>query len=207
MKRTAVNFILLLITVIIIFSSCNKGGGSTSKPPANPCAGVTVSVAGTVTANTGSNNGSITATATGGSSFTFNLNGGAFQSSGIFSNLASGTYTVTAKNNDGCTGSAQFTVITNSGSACSGTAGPLFTAVRSVIRTNCALSGCHTNPIPQNGIDYMDDCQIVAQKDRIKIRAVDGNPAFMPPPPINPLSAADKKKITDWIAAGGLYTN
>ncbi|HEV8079533.1 MAG TPA: hypothetical protein VGP43_02390 [Chitinophagaceae bacterium] len=207
MKTTAATLILL-ITIIVIYNSCSKGGGgSTSTPPTNPCAGVTVIVSGSVTANTGSNNGSISATATSGSSFTFNLNGGAFQSSGMFSNLATGTYTVTAKNNDGCTGSAQFTVIANTGSACTGTPGPLFTAVRSVIRTNCAISGCHTNPSPQNGIDYMDDCQIVAQKDRIKIRAVDGNPTFMPPPPTSPLSAADKKKITDWIAAGGLYTN
>jgi uncharacterized membrane protein len=89
----------------------------------------------------------------------------------------------------------------------SGTPGPLFIAVQSVIRTNCATSGCHTTPNPQSAINFSDDCQILSQKDRIKIRAVDGNPTFMPPPPASPLSATDKKKITDWIAAGGLYTN
>ena len=71
----------------------------------NPCAGVTVTVTtATVNPTTGQSNGSITATATGGSGFTYSLNGGAFQSSGTFSNLATGNYTVTAKNSNGCTG-------------------------------------------------------------------------------------------------------
>ena len=210
MKKNIFSAALVLLTGIVIYSSCSKGdSGSTqpTNPPSNPCAGVIVSITGTVTANTGSNNGSISVAATGGSAFTFNLNGGAFQSSGLFNNLVAGTYTISAKNSNGCTGSAQFTVTTSTISACSGVAGPLFIAVQNVIRTNCAVSGCHTTPNPQSGIDYMDDCQIVAQKDRIKIRAVDGTPSIMPPPPKSPLSAIDKKKITDWIAAGGLFTN
>jgi hypothetical protein len=206
MKKNIVNAALGLLTGIVIYSSCSKGD-SGSTPPANPCAGVIVSVTGTVAANTGSNNGSISVAASGGSSFTFNLNGGAFQSSGLFNNLAAGTYTINAKNNNGCTGSAQFTVTTSIASACSGVAGPLFIAVQNVIRTNCAVSGCHTIPNPQNGINFSDDCEIIAQKGRIKIRAVDGTPSIMPPAPLSPLSAIDKKKITDWIAAGGLFTN
>lgn len=205
MNKKAVATVLAIITCVVMYSSCSKSD-SGSTPP-NPCNGVTVSVSGSVTATTGSNNGSISVTATGGSSFTFSLNGGAFQSAGLFSNLVAGTYTITAKNNDGCTGSAQFTVNVNSTSACTGTAGPLFIAVRDVILTNCAVAGCHISPSPQNGIDFSDNCQIIEQKNRIKIRAVDGTPSIMPPPPKNPLSAADKKKITDWIAAGGLFTN
>lgn len=89
------------------------------------------------------------------------------------------------------------------------TPGPLFIAVRGVLQTNCAVSGCHANPSPQNGINFADDNTIVAQKDRIKVRAVDqaGTANQMPQPPRAALSAADQKKITDWITAGGLITN
>ncbi len=89
------------------------------------------------------------------------------------------------------------------------TPGPFFLAVQPVIRNNCAVSGCHTGSSPQNGINFSNDNEIVAQKARIKVRAVDqaGTANQMPPPPIAPLSAADQKKITDWIAAGGAIGN
>lgn len=71
----------------------------------NPCAGITVVVTTTVVQpTTGQSNGSITASATGGSGFTYNINNGAFQASGTFSGLATGNYTITAKNSNGCTG-------------------------------------------------------------------------------------------------------
>jgi len=93
--------------------------------------------------------------------------------------------------------------------ACSGTPGALFTSVSSIVQTNCALSGCHTGSNAQNGINFSDNCTIVAQKDRIKVRAVDqaGTASQMPLPPRAPLSAADRQKITDWIAAGGKLTD
>lgn len=90
-----------------------------------------------------------------------------------------------------------------------GTIGPLFTDVKNVVQTNCALSGCHAGSSPQSGIDFTNDSHIVAQKDRIKVRAIDqaGTANQMPPPPMPALSAADQKKITDWITAGGQMTN
>jgi hypothetical protein len=85
----------------------------------NPCSGVTVAVTGTVTgATTGSNNGSIAAAASGGTGFTYSLNNGAYQTSGTFSNLAAGVYTIVAKSAAGCIGSTQFTV--NSVNPCAG---------------------------------------------------------------------------------------
>ena len=72
----------------------------------NPCSGVTVTVATTQVQPTGTQaNGSITASATGGSGFTYKLNSGNYQTSGTFSALAAGNYTITAKNSNGCTGS------------------------------------------------------------------------------------------------------
>ncbi len=85
----------------------------------DPCAGVTVAVTTTkVDPTTGQSNGSITATATGGTGFTYSINGGAFQTSGTFSGLATGNYTITAKNANGCTGVA--TVALGSTNPCAG---------------------------------------------------------------------------------------
>lgn len=85
----------------------------------NPCAGITVAVTTTtVQPTTGSSNGSITASATGGSGFTYSINSGAFQSSGTFSSLAAGNYTITAKNSNGCTGVT--TVALGASNPCSG---------------------------------------------------------------------------------------
>ena len=85
----------------------------------NPCAGVTVVVTTTkVDPAAGQSNGSITASATGGSGFTYSLNGGAYQSSGTFTGLATGNYTITAKNSNGCTGTTQ--VALGSTNPCSG---------------------------------------------------------------------------------------
>lgn len=74
----------------------------------DPCAGITVTITTTkVDPVSGQSNGSITATASGGTGFTYSLNNGAFQASGTFNNLATGNYTITAKNSNGCTGTTQ----------------------------------------------------------------------------------------------------
>lgn len=112
MKKNLVSLAIFMSMLSVIYISCGKGGGDDYTPPTNPCAGVTVVVTATVTNATGSqSNGSITASATGGSGFTFKLGTGAYQSSGTFNNLAAGTYTITTKNSNGCEGSATFTVV------------------------------------------------------------------------------------------------
>ena len=280
------NFLLSLIFASIYFS-CSKGGddggGGYTNPPPNPCAGVTVAVTASVTsANAGQSNGSIAASATGGTGFTYKLGTGAYQSSGTFNSLAPGTYTVTAKNGNGCEGSASFTVATIN--ACNGVAitvsnatttvtpcttpgngtitvtaagstgltysingttfqasnvfssvaagnytvtvkdangctqtatttvaptaaGPLFTAVKQLIQNNCVV--CHSGTAAAAGKDWSVDCYVVANQSLIKTRAVDqaGTSSQMPQPPNAALSVADRQKITDWINAGGNYSN
>lgn len=148
----------------------------------------------------GSNSGGFTVSATGSTGFTYSVGAGAFQASNVFSGMAAGTFTVNAKDVDGCIRSTTVNV----GNA---PAGPFFSVVRTMMQNNCALSGCHVNPAPTGGLNFQDDCTIVISWDRIKARAVDGIPSFMPPAPNPQLSAADKQKITDWITAGHKYTD
>lgn len=284
------NFLTSLVFTSIfgaIYFSCSKGGddggSGYTNPPPNPCAGVTVAVTASVTsANAGQSNGSIVASATGGTGFTFKIGTGAYQSSATFNNLAAGTYTITAKNSNGCEGSASFSVATIN--ACNGvaitvsnattnatpcntpgngtitvtaagstgltysingttfqasnvfssvaagnytvtvkdvngctqtvtttvgstTAGPLFTAVKQIIQANCV--SCHSGPAPAQGRDWSVDCNVVANGSLIKTRAVDqaGTASQMPQPPNAALSPADRQKITDWINAGGNFSN
>ena len=83
------------------------------------------------------------------------------------------------------------------------TAGPKFTAVKSVIASSCALSGCHIAPSNTGGLNFESNASIVANGSRIKARAVDLGTM----PPTGPLSAADKAIISDWISAGGSITD
>lgn len=273
-----------ILFLLIAGLSCSKGSGGGGGGTPNPCSGVTITVTGTSTNTSapGVNDGSITAAATGGTGFTFNINGGAFQTSGNFNGLAAGNYTVTAKDSRGCTGSKSFTItapdpctvvsFTVSGSSSPATpcapspdgsitvstsgggtgftyninggafqgsptfnnlaaanytvgakesggcvktatvtvspkpAGPLFTAVKNLVQSTCAVSGCHNGT--QNP-DFRIDCNIVANAQLIKTRAVDnaGTANQMPPPPNPALSQADKDKIINWINAGGTFTN
>jgi uncharacterized membrane protein len=81
--------------------------------------------------------------------------------------------------------------------------GPLFAAVRSVLQNNCV--SCHNSGNQQGGMNWTIDCNIVQFKDRIQARAVFGNPSSMPPTGLIP--ASERQKITNWINAGGRYTD
>jgi hypothetical protein len=82
-----------------------SGCGDNSESPQVDCAVSTLAVSATKRYLTSCSaiDGGITASATGGSEpYQFRLNDQAFQSSGVFSGLASGTYNVTVKDGDGC---------------------------------------------------------------------------------------------------------
>lgn len=268
------------MALLIIGYACSKGGGGTTTPT-NPCSGISITVAATTTnpSAPGSNNGSINAIASGSSGFTFSLNGGTFQASGNFTNLGAGSYTIVAKDGNGCTGSNSFTLtapsqctgvtinittVVTDNTPCQGSntgtitatpsggtgpytfslgggpfqpsnvfsnlnagvysvsakdangcsssvavtvnnivAGPLFSDVRTVLQNNCVP--CHNGSVSEGGMNWTVDCNIVAFKDRIKARAVDGNPSPMPPTGF--ITVTERQKITNWINAGGRYTD
>ena len=92
--------------------------------------GPTVTAVSTVSA-CNINNGTVTATASGGSpGYQFSINGFSFQASNIFTGLGAGNYVVYARDAAGCTGT--FTVVVGN------TAGPLITAVSTP-------TACNTN--------------------------------------------------------------
>jgi hypothetical protein len=99
-----------LFLTTLFFLSCSKNDPAVNNP--DPCAGKNIVVTATITpsASPTSNNGAINAAASGSSGFTFRINNGTYQASGVFSNLAPGDYTVEAKDADGCTKSQSFTV-------------------------------------------------------------------------------------------------
>lgn len=145
-----------------------------------------------------SSSGSITAAASGGMApYTYSLNGGSFQSNATFSNLNTGTFSITAKDANGCTGT-QGNIVVGTRSA-----GPLFTAVRTLIQNNCV--SCHNASTANGGVNLSTDCSIVSAKDRINARAVQGNPSPMPTSGLMP--AADRQAITNWLNAGGRVTD
>jgi hypothetical protein len=94
------------------FVSCSKPAVDPVPPVVVTCADKTIVITGTVTASGpgGASNGSISASATGSTGFTYSLGTGAFQATGAFTNLAAGTYSITAKDDAGCTSVKSFTV-------------------------------------------------------------------------------------------------
>jgi hypothetical protein len=186
--------------------SCSKGGSSPSTgtnptptptpSPTDPCASKNLAVSGTTTASDACGSGTITITATGSSNFTYSIDGGSFQASNSFTKVTPGDHTITAKDGEGCSKSGSVNVPASQ-------SGPLFAAVKSMMANNCL--SCHSAGNLQGGMDWSKDCNIITNSARIKARAVDGSPSFMPQG--GELSASDKKKITDWINAGGRYSD
>ncbi len=173
------------------------GTRSFSVTAGNICAGVSIIVTATASGATPCTtpaNGTITVTATGSSGFTYSIDGTNYLASGNFANVSPGTYSVTAKDANGCTGTSNVTVT-------AAAAGPLFTAVKGVLQANC--QSCHNATQSEGGMNWTVDCNIVSFRDRIKVRAVDLGTM----PPTGPLPASEKNKITAWINAGGRYTD
>jgi uncharacterized membrane protein len=78
--------------------------------------------------------------------------------------------------------------------------GPLYGAVKSLINNRCV--GCHNPSDLNGGKDFSNDCNIISSHEDIKIQAVDLQTMPYGGPP---LTASEKKIITDWITAGARF--
>lgn len=182
--------LLILIPGLVNILSCNK---KDTPAPADPCKGINYDIIFFKTESIGNlNNGTITINyPAGGDSLTYQLNSGSFQTSNYFSNLAPGNYVLTVKNLKGCSDTAQISILNY---------GPKFVQVKQLILGYCGP--CHLNAGLNGNMNFDKDASIVNSWDRIKARAVDGNPSFMPQAPNSPLTNPDKQKIVDWVNAG-----
>ena len=143
-------------------------------------------------------NGTITLAATGSSGFTYNLNGGAYQTGASFTNLAAGTYTMGVKDGNGCAKTTSVVVPVQP-------SGPKFAAVRTLITNRCSGSGCHMNGGSGGGYNFDSDCSILTYWSKINSATVTNK--TMPRSPQAPFTTAEQQAITDWVNAGHLYSN
>ena len=118
--------------------------------------GVTTITATTIGASCGNNNGSITATVSGGlAPYSYSLNGVNFVANNIFTGMASGNYTLTVKDSTGCINSVPVTLTDISGPVISATAVP--TSCNSFTGTITVSSSGGTAPVQfslNNGLTF-----------------------------------------------------
>jgi hypothetical protein len=184
------SFFILLFGFILSFFSCRKKDAAIP-PPQDPCAGIKIDAEISKTESVGTlNNGSITVLSPRGDTMSYNINNGAFQDLPVFNNLAPGNYTIIAKNKKGCSDTSNVTILNY---------GAKYALVKQIITGYCGP--CHLNGGTSGGRNYDTDVNIIAAKDVIKKRTVDGIPTFMPEG--GQLTNVDKQKIVDWINAGG----
>jgi hypothetical protein len=168
----------------------------------SPCTNVnitlTAAVVNTTPCGTTTNNGSITVTASGSTGLTYNINGGAYQTSNVFAGLNAATYLMGVKDANGCTNTLSVIV---------GVVppGPLFAAVRALISAKCSGGGCHMNGSSTKGYNFDSDCSVVGFWSQINGACVTGSLTKMPISPQTALTAAQKASITSWINAGHQY--
>jgi hypothetical protein len=188
-------FLLITLVSTTVFYACKDKTTDPGPSNTDKCANKSITLTSTTTsAEKCKSNGKIVARAKGSTGFTFQLNSGTFQTDSTFNNLAAGTYTVTVKDVDGCTKTEAFIV------AETGTKGPLYTFVASIIGAKCNNTFCHAtgqDGAPKTALNT--DCNIVARKELIKTKTVDGT--------MGNLDAGEKQKILDWYLAGGDFTD
>ena len=192
--QTLLRIMTFFLFAVIFIPSCNKKDGPSNS---DPCLGVNYTVDYFKTESVGgANNGSITILYPVGDTITYKLNTSNYQSSNIFSNLSPGNYVLTIKNQNSCTDTTQFMILNY---------GPKYALVRQITYGYCGP--CHLDGGNSGGKNFDDDASVVNSWDRIKARAVDGIPTFMPEAPNSPLTNPDKQKILDWVNAGHRMTD
>ena len=125
--------ILVFITIALLLIGCGGGGSSDDEPVVcNVTNSPVLQLLSTAPSPCGQMVGALSVNASG--NVTYSIDGQTFQNSGVFADLASGPYTVTAKNENGCIAEMQVTI----------ESGISFNeAILPIIEVDCAISGCH----------------------------------------------------------------
>lgn len=112
MKKIISSFFLVLGFALFLYS-CKK----TQTTPIDPCAGLSITLNATSVnpSAAGQTDGSISVTASPSGTYTFSINDGVYQASNVFNNLGAGTYSIKAKNADGCLSASTSVTLTASG--------------------------------------------------------------------------------------------
>lgn len=139
------------------------------------------------------NNGSIDATASGGTPpYEFSLNGGAFGSTSTFTSLMHGNYTVEVKDSQDC-------VFTKNASVPRGNSGVSFAGqIQPIINTKCALTGCHNG---DNGAERNWTVFDNVKTNAANIKTRTGNGSM---PQIGSLTQEQINLIACWVDDGAL---
>ena len=184
---------LYFLVIILIIAACGSSGGGDDQP--DPCATpINISISNVVAATEGQSDGSFTASATGGNGgFQFSIDGSNFQASGAFSNLAAGDYTVTVRDSEGCSNTAQVTIEDGEAPA------PSFANdVLPIMQARCATAGCHVSggnaPFV---IEGFGDVQPRAAAIRARVAG-----RTMPPAGAPTLTDAQIQTIVAWVDGG-----
>lgn len=131
--------------------------------------------------------GSLAVKASGGSPpYTYSLDGTAFQAAARFEQLTAGSYTVTVKDNLGCTARIDATVSTEEVS--------LARQVQPLIQNKCALSSCHGGSVFP---DLRVKTNIINNAMRIRTQVASGAM-----PLTGSLTATEKSNILCWVDNG-----
>jgi hypothetical protein len=186
MRKNSVVFFLLGCQ-LMLFHACNNDDAAdcnfmpvvaTSSTASNPCLAT----------------GSIEIRSPIDADYLYKVDAGSFQTSTLFENISVGKHTVYVKDSNGCEGSKEVSIDTIA-------SGTKFREVATILKIRCSL--CHSGLNPQAGLDFTRNCDILANWNRIQARAIEGNPAPMPPAGLIPL--AERNKILEWINSGHTF--
>jgi len=157
----------------------------------NNANGIQLTLAEKDNSNCGENSGSIRVTQQNGvPPIEYRLNEGSFQELSEFTGLSSGDYTVVGRDANGCESEISGIEIMT---------GISFSEnIKSIISTNCAVSGCHNGSQPPN---FSQDENILENASRIKSRTGNGT---MPPAGRPDLTNDEIQAIACWVDDGAL---
>jgi hypothetical protein len=154
--------------------------------------GLNITVASTI-AGCGTANGTITINPVGGEApLLYSINNGGFQSKNVFEGLSNGTYIMTAKDATDCQVTQEVEVL----------AGTSSTDIKSIIETNCAVSGCHAGNVSP---DLRNLTNIQNQAGRIQIRT--GSKTMPPASSSFSLTEGEIAAINCWVEDGASVDN